>query len=578
MGRYRAILGIGFWDWIVLFGYLIGITALGVWAARRVKDTVDFFMGGRRFGKLFMVFFAFGTGTHSDQAVSVASKTYTNGLSGIWYQWLWLFATPFYWLIAPIFRRMRALTTGDYFELRYAKSVASLFAVVGIFQMIVNMATMLKGSGAMIIAVTGGTVNEIWAIGIMTVLFVTYGIAGGLRAAIVTDFIQGILTVVLSFLVLPFALSMVGGMTGLREKITDPQMFELVAPGDITAFYIAVIAFNALVGIVTQPHVMSNCAAGHTEMDNRVGFCYGNMLKRVCTVAWTLTGLCAIALYPGMTQPDRIDQTYGLMARDILPLIAPGMIGLFIASMLASVMSSCDAMMVASSALFTENIYRPFVAPDRSQRHYVLVGRILSGVMVFASVLYVFFLESVIHGLETFWKIQAMMGIAFWVGLFWRRATVAAAWASTLSAFVVALITANTFSFIFDVNAFAVAYLPEVMVYNGELRLPFQMLAYLSVGLATMIVVSLFTSRVESSKLEKLYRCLRTPISKDEHITEPFTVPEDSTPEPVRKLIPLPNFEIPLPSRTGFIGFVAAWAFVGIMIAAVYWIAGLGQG
>ena len=57
------------------------------------------------------------------EAVSVASKTYTNGISGIWYQWLYLFATPFYWLIAPMMRRFRALTTGDIFELRYNKSV-----------------------------------------------------------------------------------------------------------------------------------------------------------------------------------------------------------------------------------------------------------------------------------------------------------------------------------------------------------------------------------------------------------------------------------------------------------------------
>jgi len=70
----------------------------------------------RRFGKFMMAMFAFGSGTHSDQAVSVASKSYTNGLSGIWYQWLWLFVTPFYWITPLIFRRMRYITTADYDE------------------------------------------------------------------------------------------------------------------------------------------------------------------------------------------------------------------------------------------------------------------------------------------------------------------------------------------------------------------------------------------------------------------------------------------------------------------------------
>ena len=110
------ILGISTIDWLMLALYFGATVAIGFYTARKVKDTTDFFMGGRRFGKPFMIFFAFGAGTSGNDAVGVSSKTFTNGLSGIWYQWLWLFCTPFYWLIAPVMRRMRCLTTGDYFE------------------------------------------------------------------------------------------------------------------------------------------------------------------------------------------------------------------------------------------------------------------------------------------------------------------------------------------------------------------------------------------------------------------------------------------------------------------------------
>ena len=183
--------------------YLVVITGVGVWAARLVRNTGDFFMP-RRFGKIMMLTHAFGTGTHSDQAVSVAAKTFSNGLSGIWYQWLWLFATPFYWVIAPLMRRFRAITTGDVFAARYDRSVAGLFAVMGMAVLSLNIGVMLLGSGAVIEAGTG--IPAAVAITIMTVLFVAYGVAGGLSAAIVTDFIQGILTVVFSFLLLPFVL------------------------------------------------------------------------------------------------------------------------------------------------------------------------------------------------------------------------------------------------------------------------------------------------------------------------------------------------------------------------------------
>ncbi len=563
-------------DWFVIAAYLAGITVIGLWSARLVKSPDDFFMGGRRFKKAFMLFFAFGAGTHTDQAVSVASKTYTSGLSGIWLQWIWLFATPFYWLIAPVFRRMRALTTGDYFELRYSRSVAGLFAGVAVLQLVVNLATMLKGAGAMITAVSGGAISEIPAIGTIIVLFSLYGIAGGLSAAIITDFIQGIMTVVLSFLILPFAFDAVGGMAGLRESIADPQMFALVSGGDVTFFYIAVVAFNGLVGNSTQPHSMAVAAAGETEMDGRVGFTYGNMLKRFCTVAWTFTGLAAIALYPGMSSEAQIDQAYGLMARDLLPLVAPGLLGLFLASMLAAVMSSCDAWMVSGSALFTENIYRPFVGPGRSGTHYLWVGRVFALVLVAACVAYAVFLDSVVTGLETFWKVQAMMGIPFWVGIFWRRATPAGAWASTLAAFFVALLAGNVLAPIFDVNAFGSAYLPSFMMLDGALRLPVQMLAYLSFGLLVMIVVSLRTRPVEPERLDRMYRALHTPVNEREPTpSAPFEVPAGSVPRPTPKIIDHPDFEIRYPGRVGGTGFAIAWVWVAVLIGGVFWISTL---
>ena len=102
----------GIIDAIVLVGYLLGITALGIWMARRVHNRSDFFMP-RRFGKATMIMHAFGSGTASDQAGAVVSGTFQYGVAGIWLQWQWMFATPFYWLIAPIMRRFRAVTTAD---------------------------------------------------------------------------------------------------------------------------------------------------------------------------------------------------------------------------------------------------------------------------------------------------------------------------------------------------------------------------------------------------------------------------------------------------------------------------------
>jgi Na+/proline symporter len=564
------MLGLELIDWIVITVYLLGITFIGLWAMKKVRSSASFFIGDRKFGKVMMAFFMFGSGTHSDQAVSVAAKTYSTGASGIWYQWLWLFVTPFFWLIAPFFRRMRAVTTGDFFEVRYGRSVSGLYAAMGILPLTVALGVMLKGSGAMVQAVSGGAISSNLAIIAMTVMFVIYGVAGGLSAAIATNFVQGLLTILLSFLILPFALGKVGGISGLRESITDPHMLSLVSPGEITLFYIIIIAFNALVGWVTMPETMANCAAGKTEMEGRTGVTIGIFGKRICTIAWMLTGLCAVVLY---TQLDNADLAYGKMARDLLPGIAPGLIGLFIACMLASVMSTCDSLMVIASALFTENIYKKFLVVGQSDKHYTFVGRIASTLVVILGIFVAFELESVVKGLEFYWMVSALMGIAFWVGLFWRRATVAAAWAATLTSLGAFLFTStNPLGIPWDFNARFAGTLPAFMLWEDKLYLPWQMIIYLSAGFIVMIVVSLLTKRVPEENLDRFYACLRTPIGPDEPETEPFTLPAGVQPGPRNALIRHPDFEIPRPTVIGIGGFLAAWAGVGLLIATVYWI------
>ena len=561
-----SLLGLSLVDAAVLFVYLIGITVLGVWMARRVRTIADFFMP-RRFGKAMMMMHSFGTGTHSDQAVSVAAKTYTNGVSGIWYQWLWLFCTPFYWLIAPMMRRFRALTTADVFELRYDRGVAMLFSVVGALSLTFNIGLMLKGTSAVITASTGGLLSSDLAIFLMTVLFAVYGTAGGLAAAIVTDFVQGILTIVFSFLLLPFIFKAVGGMSGLHQAISDPQMFSLVAPAEIGVFYIVVIALNALIGIVTQPHTMGNCAAGRTELEGQIGFMCGTLIKRVCTIAWCLTGLAAVAYFSGTGMEP--DQVYGSIAREFLPKIMPGLLGVFMAALLASVMSSCDSFMIASSGLITENIYRR-LRPDRSEKHYLMVGRITSLAIVAGGVFFAYQLPNVVKGLEIFWKIAPMMGIAFWLGLFWRRTSVAGAWASTLASFGMWWLTGRQL-FIEIMRRVPASEALRLVVEKGgaaEVYMPWQMVMYLVAGAVAGVLVSLVTKPVDALKLDTFYALLRTPVTSGETVSKPCTLPEGVEPPPRRVFLDCCGLELPVPSRRGVIGFMLGWVSVGLLISA----------
>jgi Na+/proline symporter len=236
--------------------------------------------------------------------------------------------------------------------------------------------------------------------------------------------------------------------------------------------------------------------------------------------------------------------------------------------------------MVASSALFTENVYRKYIAPNASDRHYTRVGRLVTVVTVAVGIAFAFGFESVVTGLEVFWKVSAMMGLAFWAGLFWRRTTPAGAWAGTLTCLVLFLAT-SSFTLpgvgTWDFNAHAAAYLPEFMLFEGQLYLPWQMILYLSAGLAVLVVVSLLTRPVPEEKLERFYACLRTPVREEEPETAPFTLPPGVKPAPRRLLVNIPGFEIPRPSLVSVVGVLLAAAASVLLVGGVYWLFSLGQ-
>jgi len=243
--------------------------------------------------------------------------------------------------------------------------------------------------------------------------------------------------------------------------------------------------------------------------------------------------------------------------------------------------------MVASSALFTENVYRKHIAPNASDRHYTLVGRCVAVGTVAAGVAFAFGFESVIKGLEVFWKVSAMMGLAFWAGLFWRRTTAAGAWAGTLTCMALFLLT-SSFTLpgvgTWDFNAKVVPHLPEFMTFLDTtkkpaeltLYLPWQMILYLSAGLIVLVVVSLLTRPVPEEKLERFYACLRTPVGEGEPETAPFTLPPGVEPAPRRLLVNIPGFEIPRPSLVSVVGVLVAAAASVLLVWGVYWLFSLG--
>lgn len=134
-------------DVLVIFLYFAVMIGIGAWSSRRIKNKEDYFLAGRRFGKLIQTFAAFGQATSADNAVSTTTTTFNNGIAGMWSSMLYLFATPLYWVATHWPRRMRILTLGDYFEERFdSKALGAVYSVIGSIGM---MALIAVGFSAM---------------------------------------------------------------------------------------------------------------------------------------------------------------------------------------------------------------------------------------------------------------------------------------------------------------------------------------------------------------------------------------------------------------------------------------------
>ena len=282
-------------DWVVLIAYLVVITAIGLIAGYQVRHSADYFLGGRRFGPWLMIGQSFGVGTHAEMPVALAGAVYSVGASAIWFQWKNLFITPFYWLMAPVFRRIRRTTMAEFTEDRYGPWMGGIYVVFALCFFIINTGSMLKGAGKVISQATGGTIGVNEIVVAMTVMFILYSFVGGLVAAAWTDLFQGFLIIVLSFMLIPLGWTVVGGIDGLRGSL-EPFRFSLATPSGITPWVIAMLTINGLVGIMAQPHQLATVGTGRDERTCRVGMVYGNMVKRVCTVGWALVGLIVSAM------------------------------------------------------------------------------------------------------------------------------------------------------------------------------------------------------------------------------------------------------------------------------------------
>jgi len=554
-------------DWLVLGGYFVGITVFGLWVARKIKSSGGYFLGDRNLPWWVMVGQSFGTGTHAENPVAQAGASFDKGFAMIWYQWKNMLITPFYWLMAPWYRRCERTTIGEMVEDRYGRWMGLIYTLFALSYFVFNQGAMMKGAGKAISMATGGeAISPNGVVIAMVATFILYSYFGGLVASAYTDFVQGFLIIALSFMLIPGGLHAVGGFAGMREKLA-PDFFRLYSEvSGVTGFTIAMLTLNGLVGITAQPHILTMNATGRSERAGRVGQTYGNMVKRFCTIGWALTGLivAAMVIQQGTSLADK-EMAFGYAC---LHLLGPGLVGLMVSCVLAANMSTCSNFMVNAAALFTHNIYKNYWRTGASDRELLTVGRISGFVLALLGIVFALTVKEVLQAFLFVETLPAFLGVMIMGGILWKRA--------------------NRFGALAGV-AFSIGVYYAVNFHDtGTLQLMYQwtpapfgwsMLA----GFAALIIVSLLTRPESNERIEKFFDNMNRSTDR-QHL--PAGAPKPLAGELGQDLLLL---DVPgwftaerwrgflRRYREDLVGFVLAWGTVGFLVLTAWAIVQIGK-
>jgi solute:Na+ symporter, SSS family len=468
--------GLNVWDVAILAGFLVSILTVGFVVSRTVHKEADFYLGGRKLGRLLQFFLNFGNSTDATGAVTISTAVYKNGASGIWLGFQTLFITPFFWFTQPWWRRARLVTMGDLFVDRFnSKSLASAYAAFNIFMALFTMGMgnffAYQVAQAMIVKpesaytkedreqiamyheyqglkaeIESGQVavgqterfnyldnlakrkelqsfisylNPLYFFISYSSVVGIYIVLGGLRAAAITDAVQGLLILVMSILLIPAGLRRTGGFAGLH-KIVPEYLFS--ATGTMPWHSVAAITFASLVQIVGLLHNMSTAGSAKDENTARFGMISGGFTKRLVLIAWMLCGLIGLGVLTGNLKLSDPDYTWGALSRELL---GPGFLGLMLSGMLLGNMPSMGVYAVSVAGLATRNIYEPLVK-GKSERHYFRAGQWAIGGVLVIAVIFAMCSSDVISAYTMLVTFNTFFGAAVFLIIFWRRLTSAA--------------------------------------------------------------------------------------------------------------------------------------------------------
>jgi len=502
-------------DWAIVVVSIVVSFLPAIFLAKRAgSNTAEFFTSGRAAPWWLVGVSMVATTFSTDTPNLVTNLVREKGVANNWAWWAFLLTgmmTVFFY--ARMWRRSGVLTDLEFYEIRYSGKAASVVrgfraVYLGLLFNCVIMASVNLAAAKIANVMLGWPMGK--TLVVCALLNVAFAATSGLWGVLVTDFIQFGIAMTGSFCAAYFALQQpeVGGLAGLFQRITPSTLQLLPDFGDWgLALTVLIIPITVQWWSVWYPgaepgggsYIAQRMLAAKSEKDALAGTLLFNAAHYALRPwPWILVALSSLLVFPKLSDIAAAfpyvdaklighDMAYPAM----LKFLPAGFLGLMVAGLLAAYVSTLSTHLNWGTSYLVHDGYRRFIRPGASERHYVWVGRVVTGLLMLAAAGLTFVLETARQSFELMLSIGAGTGLLYLLRWFWWRVNAWSEIAAMVSSFLIAL----------------ALFLAE----KQGVQMPAHLTLVMTVAATTLVwvVVTLLTQPADRETLVRFYRLVR---------------------------------------------------------------------
>ena len=362
-------------DYAVIGLYMLAMLGIGAYFMRFNKGASDYFRGGSRIPWFVAGLSSFMSGFSAWTFTGAAGVAYRQGLVIVlMYIGNGLSFMLGYWLFAGRWRRLRISTTMEYLTERFDEQTRQTFSWTAVVFHLFTGASVLFGLGVFVSSTCNVPIG--WTIITCGAIILAYCVVGGLWAVVITDFLQAVILMPFTLVLLVVSLTRLGGIRALVASL-PPPMRSLALPNDFGWGYVVAWAIMVSFGYNTSVMAQRYFAVDDERSARKVSLlCCGFFL--VGSFLWFVPPMAMRILYPDLAAilPGRANPHEAAYALATLTLLPNGLIGVMLAAMFSATMSNLSGTFHLHAAIIVRDIYLWFFPRRDGERHLLNVGRV----------------------------------------------------------------------------------------------------------------------------------------------------------------------------------------------------------